>query len=323
MNWRSWIGRALVACAATFTGGTYAADAYPTHAIKLLVGFSPGGATDQLARLYAQKMTEALGQPVIVDNRVDAGGNVAVQLVTQVSPDGHTLVMAANYVAVNAALKRNSYDWERDLAPVALIASTPNLLVVPANSKLKSYQDLVTAAKQPENRLTFGSPGMGSSVHLAGELFKVMAGVDLLHVPYKGVAPAELDLMAGNIDLMFDSISTAAPLVASGKLRAIAVTGKQRSRAIANVPTLDELGLKGFDVEATYMVLAPAKTPPDILARLSSAIGNISKLPEVQRVVEGLYARALTGGAKETQAFLRAEEAKWQQVVNSIGLKVD
>lgn len=322
-RWTAWISTPLIAGALTFAGTGHAADAFPTRSIKLLVGFSPGGATDQLARLYAQKLSEKLGQSVVVDNRAGAGGNLAVQLVTQAPADGYTLVMAANYVAVNAALKRNPYDWERDLAPVALVASTPNLLVVPASSKLKTYEDLVRAAKSPASRLSFGSPGMGSSVHLAGELFKVMAGVDMLHVPYKGVAPAELDLMAGNLDLMFDSISTAAPLVEAGKLHAIAVTGKQRTKAIARVPTLDELGLKGFDVEATYMVLAPARTPGDVLARLGSAIGEVSRLPDVQRVVEGLYARPLTGGSEETRAFLRAEESKWQQVVKSSGLKVD
>ena len=322
-TWTHCVGGSLLALALWCATAAGAAEAYPVRPLKLLVGFSPGGATDQLARLYAQKLSERLGQAVVVENRAGAGGNLAVQLVTQAPPDGYTLVMGANYVAVNAALKRNPYDWERDLAPVALVASTPNLLVVPANSKLKSYPDLVAAAKAPGSRLSFGSPGMGSSVHLAGELFKVMTSVDMLHVPYKGVAPAELDLMAGNIDLMFDSISTAAPLAEAGKLRAIAVTGLQRIKAIPNIPTLDELGLKGFDVEATYMVLAPARTPADVLERLSGAIAAISKMPDVQRIVEGLYARSLAGGAEETRAFLRAEEAKWQAVVKSSGLKID
>ncbi|WP_326541003.1 tripartite tricarboxylate transporter substrate binding protein [Pseudorhodoferax sp.] len=326
MNLRRWtqrIGGPLLALALACGAGAALAETYPSRPLKLLVGFSPGGATDQLARLYAQKLTERLGQSVVVENRAGAGGNLAVQLVTQSPADGYTLVMAANYVAVNAALKRNPYEWERDLAPVALVASTPNLLVVPAQSKLKSYPDLVAAAKAPGNRLSFGSPGMGSSVHLAGELFKVMTSVDMLHVPYKGVAPAELDLMAGNIDLMFDSISTAAPLAEAGKLRAIAVTGMQRLNALPGIPTLDELGLKGFDVEATYMVLAPAKTPADVLERLSAAVAAVSRMADVQRVVEGLYARPLAGGAEETRAFLRAEEAKWRAVVKSSGLKID
>lgn len=326
MNVRRWtqrVGGSLLALALCCGAGAAVAETYPSRPLKLLVGFSPGGATDQLARLYAHKLSERLGQSVVVENRAGAGGNLAVQLVTQAPADGYTLVMAANYVAVNAALKRNPYEWERDLAPVALVASTPNLLVVPAQSKVQSYPDLVAAAKAPGNRLSFGSPGMGSSVHLAGELFKVMTSVDMLHVPYKGVAPAELDLMAGNIDLMFDSISTAVPLAEAGKLRAIAVTGLQRLKAIPHIPTLDELGLKGFDVGATYMVLAPARTPADVLERLSGAIAAVSKLPDVQRIVEGLYARPLTGGAEETRAFLRAEEAKWQAVVKSSGLKID
>ncbi|MEJ8850802.1 tripartite tricarboxylate transporter substrate binding protein [Variovorax rhizosphaerae] len=300
-----------------------AQNVYPVRPVKLLVGFAPGGATDQLARLFAMKLTERLGQPVIVDNRPGSGGNIAVHQVAQASPDGHTLVMAANYVAVNSALGRNPYNWQRDLSPVALIASTPNLLVVPANSKIHALADILEAAKRPGSNVTYGSPGMGSSVHLAGELFSVMAGVKMTHVPYKGVAPAEVDLSAGVLDLMFDSISTAVPLVEAGRLRALAVTGKQRVKALPNVPTMEELGMKGFNVEATYMVLAPAKTPTFIVEKLCTAIADISRQPEVQRFEEGLYAQPLKGGAAETNAFLKGEEQKWVDVVKASGLKID
>lgn len=303
----------------------HAADTYPSRPVKLLVGFSPGGATDQLARLYAQKLGERLGQPVVVDNRAGAGGNIAVQAVAQAPADGYTLVLAANYVAVNAAFKRNPYDWEKDLAPVALIASTPNLLVVPAASPLNNVNDLVNAAKRSaaSRPLTFGSPGVGSSVHLAGELFKSMAGVDMTHVPYKGVSAAEVDLVGGTIDLMFDSISTAAPLAQAGKLKTIAVTGLQRVKALPQVPTMVELGMKNFEVEATYMVIAPARTPPEAIQRLSVAIAEVTAQPDVQRVVEGLYARPLSGGPAETKAFLAGEERKWQDLVKRSNLKID
>lgn len=300
-----------------------AQNVYPVRPVKLLVGFAPGGATDQLARLYATKLTERLGQPVVVENKPGGGGNLAVHQVAQGSADGHTLVMAANYVAVNAALKRNPYDWRQDLSPVALIASTPNLLVVPANSKIKTLADIAEAAKKPSSNVTYGSPGMGSSVHLAGELFSVMAGVKMTHVPYKGVAPAELDLSTGVIDLMFDSISTAVPLVEGGRLRAIAVTGSRRIKALPNVPTMHELGMKGFDVGATYMVLAPAKTPNFIIQKLSAAVAEVSRQPDVQQFIEGLYATPLKGGADETTAFLKGEEQKWLDVVKASGLKID
>lgn len=316
------LGSLVLACA--MTPGHAQTDQYPTRAIKLFVGFAPGGATDQLARLYASKLTERLGQPVVVENRPGSGGNVAVQQLAQASSDGYSLVMAANYVAINAAFKRNAYDWERDLAPIALIASTPNLLVVPANSKFKTIGDIAEAGKKPGAQVTFGSPGMGSSVHLSGELFKLTAqSPGLTHVPYKGISPAELDLVTGIIDLMFGSISTAAPLVQAGKLRAIAVTGAQRLKALPDVPTLNELGMKGFNVEATYMVIAPAKTPAPIVQKLNAAIAEVSRQPDVQRIIEGLYAQPLTGGPAETTAFLKAEQTKWADVIKASGLKLD
>ncbi|MGR4871440.1 tripartite tricarboxylate transporter substrate binding protein [Variovorax sp. LARHSF232] len=317
MTFWKWVGAAALAVATVAN----AADAYPSKPVKLLVGFSPGGATDQLARLYAAKLTQKLGQSFVVENRAGAGGNIAVDAVAKAPADGYILVMAANYIAINSALRRNPYDWKRDLAPVALIASTPNLLVVPVDSKPKSVDDLVKGAKQ--GHLTFGSPGVGSSVHMAGELFKVMAGVNMTHVPYRGVSPAEIDLIGGNLDLMFDSISTAAPLVESGKLRAIAVSGRKRTKSLPSVPTLDEAGLRGFDVEATYMVVAPANTPAEVVNRLSGAIAEITRQPDVQRIVENIYAQPLSGGPQETAAFLRAEEEKWEHVVRVTGVKAE
>ncbi|MFT4103034.1 MAG: tripartite tricarboxylate transporter substrate binding protein [Burkholderiaceae bacterium] len=300
-----------------------AADPYPVRPIKLLVGFAPGGATDQLARLYAQKLGERIGQPVVVENRPGAGGNIAVHAVAQSPADGYTLVMAANYVAVNAALDRNPYDWQRDLAPVALIASTPNLLVVPAGSPLRSVDDLVRAVKTPDRRTTFGSPGVGSSVHMSGELFKALTGGRMEHIPYRGVAPAELDLVAGTIDLMFDSISTAVPLVQSGKLRALAVTSRQRAKSLPEVPTMAESGLKDFDTEAIYMVVAPAGTPDGVVRMLSARIDEITQLPDVRKFIEGLYAMPLRGDAAATAALLRAEQAKWVNVVKLTGVKAE
>lgn len=304
-------------------GTACGADAYPDKPVRLFVGFAPGGATDQLARLYARKLGERFKQTFIVENRPGAGGNIAIQALTQAPADGYTIAMAANYVAANAAMKRNPYDWERDLMPIGMVASTPNILVVPPGSRLNSVADLIRQAKKSDGKLTFSSAGMGSSIHLAGELFKVMAGVDMTHVPYKGVSPAEVDLMAGTVDLMFGSVSTAIPLVQSKKLKALAVTGRERMKAMPDLPTIEEAGLKGYDVEAVYFMVAPAKVPAPVLKQLADAVADINTQPDVQEFMDRIYARPLTGGPDEARAFLKSEVRKWQGVVDATGLKVD
>jgi len=304
-------------------GTASGADAYPEKPVRLYVGFAPGGATDLLARLYARKLGERFNQTFIVENRPGAGGNIAIQALAQAPADGYTIAMAANYVAANAAMKRNPYDWERDLMPIGMVASTPNILVVPPGSSLNSVDDLIRQAKGSGNKLTFGSAGMGSSIHLAGELFKVMAGVDMTHVPYKGVSPAEVDLMAGTVDMMFGSVSTAIPLVQSKKLKALAVTGRERMKAMPDLPTIEEAGLKGYDVEAVYFMAAPAKIPASVLERLADAVADINKQPDVQEFMDRIYARPLSGGPDEAKAFLKAEVRKWQGVVDATGMKVD
>lgn len=300
-----------------------AASDYPSRPVHVYVGFAPGGATDQLARLYAAKLSEKFKQPFVVENKVGAGGNTAIQALTQTEPDGYTIAMGANYVAANAALKRNPYDWERQIAPIALIVSTPNVLVVPADSPLSNVSDLISAAKRPNSYLTFGSAGVGSSIHLAGELFKTMAGVPLNHVPYKGVTPAEIDLVAGRVDLMFGSISSAIPLVKGGKLKLLAVTGLSRIADYPDVPTIDESGLKGFDVSAVYMLMGPAGIAQGRLMQLADAVAEINRDPAVQAQIARLYATALDGGPDQARAFLQAEVAKWEDVVRKTGLKLE
>lgn len=304
-------------------GTASGADVYPNRVVRVMVGFAPGGATDQLARLYAKKLGEKFGQPFIVENRPGAGGNTAIQALTQAPADGYTIAMGANYIAANAALERNPYDWERDLMPIGMVASTPNILVVPPNSKLQSVSDLVQAAKKPDNQLTFSSAGMGSSIHLAGELFKFMTGAQITHVPYRGVSPAEVDLMAGTVDMMFGSVSTAIPLVQANKLKALAVTGSKRMKALPDLPTIAESGLDGYDVQAVYLMVAPAKIPAPVLDSLADAIADINMQPDVRDFMDRLYAEPLTGGPNEAKAYLKAETEKWQRVVQATGLKVD
>jgi len=320
---RPGIPAIAIALAAWITpAASHGAEAFPSRPVRLLVGFSPGGLTDQLARLYGQKLGEALGKPFVVDNRPGAGGNIAVQMAARAPADGYTLVMGANYVAINAALNRNPYDWDKDLQPVALIAATPNLVVVPSNSPLHSVKDLIATGKTP-GKLTYGTAGVGSTTHMAAELFNAMSGTSMTHVPYKGVSPAELDLVAGTVSLMFDSITTAAPMVKSGKLRAIAVTGTQRAPSFPELPTVAEAGLKGFDVEATFMILAPAGTPQAIVDKLAGAAAAISRDPATRKAVEGMYATPLAGDPEKTKRYLRTEVAKWQDVVKKTGVKVD
>ena len=304
-------------------GLAQAQPSYPNKPVKLLVGFAPGGATDLLARFYAKKMTEQLGQTFIVENRPGAGGNTAINVLTQSDPDGYTIAMAANYIASNAALKRNPYDWDTELAPLAMIAGTPNLLVVPENSKINSVKALIAAATQSGAQLTYGSAGMGTSIHLAGELFQNMANVKFTHVPYKGVSPAEIDLVAGRVDMMFGSISTALPLVEAKKLKAIAITGPTRLKKYPDIPTISETGLKGFDVQAIYFLVAPAKTPVAIQQKIAQVVENIAKEPDTIVFLEGIYANPMPGGPAETKAFLQSEYTKWQKLVNATGLKVD
>ena len=273
------------------TGAASGAGAYPDKPVRLYVGFAPGGATDLLARLYARKLGEKFNQTFIVENRPGAGGNrrpgpgagAGRRLHDR---DGGQLRGRQRGDA------RNPYDWERDLMPIGMVASTPNILVVPAASRLNGVADLVREARKSPGKLTFGSAGMGSSIHLAGELFKVMAGVDMTHVPYKGVSPAEVDLVSGTVDMMFGSVSTAIPLVQSGKLKALAVTGRERMKAMPDLPTIEEGGLKGYDVEAVYFLAAPARIPQPVLKTLTEAVARINREPDVREFMDRIYAPA-------------------------------
>jgi len=320
----SYVKRSLLLVLGLAAAGVaWGNDVYPTKAVKILVGFAPGGATDLLARIYATKLSAKFDKSFIVENRPGAGGNTAIQALTQSAPDGYTIAMGANYIAANAAFNRNAYDWDRELAPIALIAYTPNVLVVPANSKFQNVNDIIQQAKKPNSHLTFASAGMGSSIHLAGELFKMMAGVNMVHVPYKGVSPAEVDLMAGTVDMMFGSISTAIPLINAKKLKILAITGKERIKEYPDVPTLDESGLRGYDVGATFLMVAPAKVPAEILNKLADAVAEISRHPDVVSQVERIYAKPLTGGPAATKTFLKGEFDKWQGLVKATGLKFE
>ena len=306
------------------------AQNWPTKPVRLVVTFPSGGAPDILARLFSEKAQ--LGQPIVVDNKAGAGGNIGADFVAKSAGDGYTLVLGTvGTHAINAALyPKMPYDHIKDFAPVTLVAGVPNVLVLnPAFASkygIQSVADLIRAAKSNPGRFNFASSGNGTSIHLAGELFKALTGTFMVHFPYRGSGPALIDLMAGNVDLMFDNLPSAMPHIRSGKLKALAVTSAQRSSAIAELPTIAEAGgaaLASYEASSWFGLLAPAGTPADVVRRLQQETAKAMALPAVK---ERLLAQgALPGGntPAEFATMIEAETRKWASVVKASGAKVD
>ena len=296
---------------------------YPNKPLRLVVTFPTGGAPDILARIFSEKTS--LGQAVVVDNKPGAGGNIGAEIVAKAPGDGYTIVMATvGTHAINGALySKMPYDMVKDFVPVGLIASTPNLLVVNNNLPVKTVSELIAYMKANPNKLSFGSPGIGSSIHVSGELFKSMTGTQMTHVPYKGRQFALPDLLGGSIQLMFDNMPSALPLVKEGKLRALGQTGAKRSPSAPEVPTIAEQGLPGFEATAWFALFAPAGTPKDVVARLQGEMQRIYKLPDVQDKLKTLGLDAVLGTAEELAKYQAAEIAKWAKVVKDSGARAD
>jgi tripartite-type tricarboxylate transporter receptor subunit TctC len=309
--------------AATATGA-FAAD-YPNKPIRLVVPFSAAGTTDFLARAIAQKLGTNMGTTVIVDNRPGAGGNIGSDIVAKADPDGYTLLLGTvGTHAINASLyKKMPYDTVKDFAPITLVASVPNIVVVHPSVPAKSIKELLALAKAKPGNLTFASSGNGSSIHLSGELFKSMAGVDMLHVPYKGSGPAVADLVGGQVNLMFDNMPSSLPHVKSGRLRAIAVTGAKRSPAVPDLPTIAESGVPGYDSVAWFGVLAPAGTPPAIVNQLNAEIIKVLKSPDVAHRLSSQGAEPAYNTPEQFSAYIKTEMGKWAKVVKASGAQVD
>jgi tripartite-type tricarboxylate transporter receptor subunit TctC len=301
------------------------APAYPTKPIRLVVPFPPGGATDLLARDVGQKLTEAWGQSVVVDNRPGAGGNIGTELVAKAAPDGYTLEMGTvGTHAINASLyAKLPYDHVKDFVPVILVAGVPNVLVVNPSVPANTVAELIAYAKANPGKLNFASSGAGTSIHLSGELFKVMAGVQMTHIPYKGSAPAVQDLIGGQVQLMFDNLPPSLPQIKAGKLRALAVTSAARAPALPDVPTLAESGLPGFEASSWFGVLAPAGTPPAIVAKLNAEIAKWLATPEAKEKLSKQGANAAGGTPEDFAKHIAVETAKWAKVVKESGAKVD
>ncbi|SAI66282.1 putattive exported protein [Bordetella ansorpii] len=311
----------LTLCAAALAAQ---AAGYPDRPIKWVVPFPPGGAMDSIARTLGEAMGRELGTTFVVENRAGAGGNIGAATVARSAPDGYTIMIAANGMAVNPALYRDmNYDPQKDFAPISLLAVVPNVLVAnPDRTTARSVQDVISQAKAKPGHYTYASAGVGTSIHLAGELFVSLAQVDMLHVPYKGSGPAIADLLGGQVDYMFDSITSAKPHIQAGKLRALAVTTAKRSSALPDVPTVAEAGLPGYELMPWFAAFAPAGTPPDIVARLNSSMRKALADPKVKDAMASIGAEPIGGSPGELRDHLAKETAQWAVLVKERHIKV-
>ena len=315
---------ALAALALMSMPSNKALAAYPDRVIKIAVPFAPGGGTDVVARTLAQDMGKDLGVTILIENKPGAGTIIGTQAVATSRPDGYTLLMGTFSHAVNPSLNTKlPYDPHRDFAAVALVARSFNVVVVNPKSPIKSIADLIAAAKAAPGKLSYGTFGTGTSAHLAGELFKDMAKVDLTTVPYKGAAPAITDLIGGQIDVMFTTVASAASLVENGQLRAIAVTSAERSPAFPQLPTVNEAGVPGYTAESWYGLFAPAGTPSDVIARLNKAAAAAVQSEAFKKlgVNEGLV--VIARPPEELDRYVRGEEERWRRVIRDAGIKID
>jgi tripartite-type tricarboxylate transporter receptor subunit TctC len=327
-NMKSKSVKILFALAACIVASALPNDAalagYPDRIVKIVVPFAPGGGTDTVARTLAQEMAKDLGQSVIIENKPGAGTLIGTQSVATSDPDGYTLLVGTFANAVNPSLNAKlPYDPHKDFAPVALVARSFNIVVVNAKSPYRSIADLIAAAKAEPDKLSYGTYGTGTSAHLAGELFKSLAKVNLTTVPYKGAAPAITDLLGGQIQVMFTTVASAASLIESGQLRALAVTSAERSPAFPDVPTVAEAGVSGYSAESWYGLFAPAKTPPEIIDRLNKAAATAVKAEAFKKlsVNEGLV--MVASPPAELDRYFRGEEERWRKVIENAGIKVE
>ncbi|MCY7389285.1 MAG: tripartite tricarboxylate transporter substrate binding protein [Burkholderiales bacterium] len=300
------------------------AQAYPSKPIKFVVGFAPGGATDVVGRLMARKIGDALGQPIIIENKAGGSSNIGAEVVFRSAPDGYTFYVCAITSAINASLfPKLPFDFAKDFEPVALFAKVPNILVVHPSVPAKSLKELIDYARANPGKLSYASSGSGTSIHMCGELFKILAKVDMVHIPYKGSAPAMTDMIGGQVQVMFDNMPSALPHVKTGKLRALAVTSAQRSLSAPDVPTMGEAGLNGFDVQSWFGLMAPKGTPKDIITRLNAESVKALGTADIKERFLDLGAVPGPMSAEAFGEFIRAEIARWSDVVKTSGVKVE
>ena len=320
---------AVLACVVTTAGSAlavsaHAQTAYPTKTVRIIVGFSAGGSTDVVARLLAKELTEDLGQSFVVENKPGAGSNIATESVIRAPADGYTLLMMAVTNAINQTLYPNlKFDVTKELSPIALGAKVPNVLVINNAVPVKTVRELIVYAEKNPGTLNFASSGAGTSIHMTGELFKLQTKLDIAHIPYKGSSPALTDLVGGQVQLMFDNMPSAWPLVQAGKLRALAVTSPKRSPVAPELPTMAESGFIGFDVSSWFGLAAPTGTPTDIITKLNASVNKALGKAEVQKRLTDLGAITQPMSVAEFDQFVKSETASWAKVVKAAGVKAD
>nr|WP_060984876.1 tripartite tricarboxylate transporter substrate binding protein [uncultured Acidovorax sp.] len=299
--------------------------AWPAKPIKWVVPFPPGGAMDVIARTLGEKAARELGQAVVVENRPGAGGNIGADYVAKQPADGYTIMITSIGMATNRALySKLNYDPVKDFAPISLLAVVPNVLVVnAAHTSYRSVKDLIARASKDPGKLTYASAGNGTSIHLAGEVFASMTGVQMTHIPYKGSGPAVTDMLGGQVDLMFDSITSARPHIQSGKLRALAVTTARRSPALPDVPTVAEAGVPGYEVSPWFAVFARAGTPPEVIARLNKVLNDAMRQPDTLRKLEGVGAEPIGSTPLELATHLNRELDRWGKLIQQRNIRAD
>ena len=298
---------------------------WPTKSVKWVVPFPPGGAMDVIARTLGDRLAQDLGQPFVIENRPGAGGNIGADFVAKQPADGHTIMITSIGMATNKALYvKLSYDPVKDFAPVSLLAVVPNVLVVnTARSADKSVQDVLAHARRDPGKLTYASAGNGTSIHLAGEVFASMAKLQLLHIPYKGSGPAVTDMLGGQVDLMFDSITSARPHILSGKLQALGVTSARRSSALPDVATIAEAGIPGYEVSPWFAVFAPAGTPGGVVAKLNKALVAAMRQPEILKKIESVGAEPIGSTPQALAEHLNKELVRWGALIKEREIRLD
>ncbi len=312
---------ALALCLAA---GASWAQAWPSKPISLVVPFPAGGTTDVLARAVGQELAKSLGQPVIVESKPGAGATLGADFVAKAKPDGYTLLMGAvHHTIASSVYKKLPYDFQKDLAPVSTVALVPNVLVINPNVAAKTTKELLALAKANPGKLTYGSNGNGTGQHLIGAQFEAMGGVELLHIPYKGSGPLTTDLLGGQITMSFDTITPVLSHIKAGKLRALAVTTAKRSPALPDVPTLDESGLKGFDLGTWFGILVPANTPRDVVTRLNAEVVKIVNAPDFKKKMEDIGAEPIGNTPEQMAKQIKDDTERFAKLVKTAGVSID
>jgi tripartite-type tricarboxylate transporter receptor subunit TctC len=313
----------VLAALLCISGGA-AAQAWPAKPIRYIVPFPPAGATDITARIVADKISGPLGQPVVVENRPGAAGNVGTEMVVKATPDGYTILQATVAQSISETLyTKLSFSFERDLAPAAMVALVPNVMIVHPDVPAKTVQEFIALAKSRPGKINFASSGSGTSIHMSAEMFKMMTGVDIVHIPYKGSGPALTDLLGGQVSVMFDNLTSSIGYIKAGRLRALAVTTVKRYPELPNVPTINESGVPGYEASAWFGIVVPKATPREIVNRINSEVNKAIALPDIREKLAQQGAEATPLTPEQFGAFIHNEVVKWAKVVKASGAKVE